>query len=341
MSLKNRAFFILLLSLGISGCKKGNKVTPTKTVDVYVAGFVRASNGHSVAAYWKNGSLVTLTNQSTPSDATSIVVYGNDVYAAGNIATANGQFIAAYWKNGIVIKLGDSTSNSNANAIAVNSNGVYLAGTGADGAVYWKNGSGVHLPGSVLSQASAIALSGNDVYVAGLSATPGGYVATSWKNGDPTALTSGPGNSAAGGIAINGNNVYISGTIVGFLQNTAVYWKNGVQVNLSDNVTTASATGIAVDGSNVYVAGEAELLVNAGVSPGLMSMYYWKNGTLANPKSASMASSNMETGGIALAGTDVYVVGNFGNFPAYWKNGTLVQLTGNQGTARAIAVAEH
>jgi hypothetical protein len=338
--LKNKVFIVLLLAMGFSACKQGNKVVPTKTFDVYVAGFIRAANGNAVAAYWKNGSLVTLANPSIRSEAVAIAVYRNDVYAAGNVTTLNGNFVAAYWKNGVITKLGDSTSSIGASAIAVNSDGVYVTGSGTDGAVYWKNGAMVHLTGSDLSKTSGIALNGNDVYIAGMSANPSGYIATYWKNGVETALTPGPGISIAGGIAVSGNDVYIAGTLIGFLQNTAVYWKNGVQVNLTDKVTTASAAGVAVDGGNVYVAGQAELLVNASASPGQNSMYYWKNGTLANPQSASAATTNMSIGGIAVAGPDVYVAGNFGGFPAYWKNGTLVQMTGSQGTAHAIAVAE-
>jgi hypothetical protein len=340
-NLKNKVFFTLLASLGLSACKRRNNVAPTKTVDVYVAGFVHAANGNDVACYWKNGNLVTLSSPSTQSDASAIFIYGNDVYAAGDVATLNGNMIAAYWKNGVITKLGDSTSGSGAIDIAVNSSGVYVAGTGANGAVYWKNGTMVSLPGNAPTQASGIALSGSDVYVAGVSAGASGSVATAWKNGTATALTSGSGISVAGGIAVDGNDIYISGTIVGFLQNTAVYWKNGVQANLTDQATTATAGGIAVDGGNVYVAGEAELLVNASIYPGLTAMLYWKNGTLANPQTTAQASTGMEIGGIALAGSDVYVAGNFGNYPGYWKNGVLVQFTGSQGMAHAIAVAEH
>ena len=342
MRSKNKAFFLmLLLSLGLGSCKKGNNVVPAKTFDVYIAGFVRTANGKDVACYWKNGELVTLTNQPTPTDATAITINGNDVYVAGDIIALNGNLVAAYWKNGTITKLGDSTSSTGANAIAVNRNGVFVAGRGATGAVYWKNGSMVSLTGSDQSETSGIALSGNDVYVAGMVANPSGYVATYWKNGTATTLTSGSGISITGGIATDGNDVYVSGTLVGFLQNTAVYWKNGVQVNLTDQATTASAGGIAVNGGNVYVAGEAELLANASVSPGVTSMLYWKNGALVNPQSMAAANSGTEIGGIALAGTDVYVAGNFGNYPGYWKNGVLAQFTGSQGTAHAIAIAEH
>ncbi|WP_295674055.1 hypothetical protein [uncultured Mucilaginibacter sp.] len=76
----------------LAACKKTQLVHPTikaatitdTTTDVYVAGYVVAQNGNSVAAYWKNGALTRLTTDSADvSVAYGIAVQGNDVYVAG------------------------------------------------------------------------------------------------------------------------------------------------------------------------------------------------------------------------------------------------------------------
>jgi hypothetical protein len=331
---------LTIILLGCVSCKRGITVDPAKGRDVYVAGFTRSAS-NTVASYWKNGTLVTLTNPAVASNATSIVIVGNDVYVAGNMLSANGHFVAVYWKNGVVTRLADSAFDTGANAIAVSGNNVYVAGGGPNGPVSWKNGTMVSLPSSGTAETTGIAVNGNDVYVSGFSSEASGPVATFWKNGNATALTSGNVNSTASGITVQGNDVYVSGTVIGFLLNTAVYWKNGAQVNLTTSAVTGNTGGITVSDDNVYVAGEIEPASNVGIEPGLTAMIYWKNSTLANPQSTAMASSNMNIGGIAVAGVDVYVAGNFGNYPAYWKNGVLVQFTGNQGMAQGIAVAQH
>jgi hypothetical protein len=328
-------------SFFLCSCKKGT-TPPAKTYDIYVAGSIESPKGGTVASFWKNGALVMLASQSESSSAYSIAVAGNDIYVAGNLVAQNGNLVAALWKNGVVTKLTDSTSNYGASAITVSGNDVYIAGSGPDGAVYWKNGSMVNLPSAGWVITSGIAVSGNDVYVAGTVNKPTGvFTATYWKNGTAISLTTGTQDSQATGIAVQGDDVYVSGTLNGFLNNTIVYWKNSVRVDLPDNFATSSSGGIALDGSNVYVAGQSTLPQNVGNNPGTADyMSYWKNGTLANPGGSGAANSGINIGGIAVAGSDVYVSGTFG-YPCYWKNGILVQFAGNKGEGQGIAIAQH
>lgn len=161
------------------------------------------------------------------------------------------------------------------------------------------------------------------------------YGALYWKNNMPVVLPN-PFHNTVGGslistsaalaIAVNGNDVYATGYGQEILhpsdslyiaQDEAVYWKNGVPVKLSSQFSRASA--IALNGNDVYISGYN---VDQAV--------YWKNGVLVNlPDSLDYA----ETTGIAIAGSDVYVIGyisdnNIG-IPIYWKNGVAHSLKGN------------
>lgn len=177
--------------------------------DVYVAGWVFNLNGQPVAAYWKNGDLVLLTDGTSPCMAESIFVTGHDVYVAGTIdlqlsntlPTAvfaiGTEGIATYWKNGKAVTL---SSNGRAQSIFVNGPDVYVSGsiystdvvgltpggsTFGDLAVYWKNGNVVKLVNDKNSDAYSISVTNHgDVYTAGTVDNQAVY----WINNDAQHL---------------------------------------------------------------------------------------------------------------------------------------------------------
>lgn len=345
---------VMILLLTMQGCKKsngaddtdnnggggGNNNPPVPTVKtVYVAGMEINSGGKNVAMYWRNDTVVKLTDGTRDASAQSIFVSGNDVYVAGYQDKVGSLLnIATYWKNGTAFPLsitGTGGPFDVANSIFVNGNDVYAAGleraaNGNDVAKYWKNGTPVSLTdGTKDADAQSVFVAGNDVYVAGSenkSVTNNTGIAKYWKNGVAVSLTDGSTSAGASDIFVLGNDVYVAGTvndITGYAK--AVYWKNGVQVSLSSGSVDSYGFAMAVSGNDIYVGGRNG---NSAIRSG-----YWKN-SLSNFINLTPASAfepgDEVIGGIVISGTDVYASGTYkvgGKFQAvYWKNNTPVQL---------------
>jgi hypothetical protein len=181
-----------------------------------------------------------------------------------------------------------------------------------------------------------------DVYVVGTLTTASNiHVAMYLKNDtmvrltDTTAATA----SQATAIVINGKDVYVAGvTNDGANTNRiATYWKNGVATNVSDASTNAYVNAMAVIGNDVYMAGG--IFDATSIKP-----VYWKNGVITYLPVRTTGFTTTVTG-IAVNGTDVYVVGqttsaNLISTATYWKNNAinLLEDTTKVSVATAIAV---
>jgi hypothetical protein len=159
--------------------------------DVYTAGFTsNLSMGRQIATYWKNNTIVPLSDSNTSiAAAQSIFVAGNDVYVAGRVKPGlglSGVPIATYWKNGVAVSLSNGSGSAVATSIYVSGSDVYVAGFDHDGtAQYWKNGVTVPLTdGTKYASAQSIHVVGNDVHVAGYEMDENAYKikAKYWKN---------------------------------------------------------------------------------------------------------------------------------------------------------------
>jgi hypothetical protein len=132
--------------------------------DVYVAGFgPNVSGSYTAAKYWKNNTLINLTDGSAPASALSIFVSGTDVYVCG-FESINAQSgankKAKVWKNGVATNLTDGTNNAVANSVFVLGSDVYVTGTENIGAVInfkiWKNGLATNFASSNTGSANSI-----------------------------------------------------------------------------------------------------------------------------------------------------------------------------------------
>ena len=144
-------------------------------------------------------------------------------------------------------------------------------------------------------------------------------VAMVWKNGVPTALSSGQQDATATQVAISGTDVLIAGVrepFVGSGTEESVLWKNGIMNSLS-NGRSGWASQLVVSHGDVYVAGiHDDRRAN-----------YWKNGQeVFLNDGTNIAYVN----GLLVSGSDVYGVGEeFVNDHAVgriWKNGTPISL---------------
>ncbi|SDE93796.1 hypothetical protein [Chitinophaga filiformis] len=227
-------------------------------------------------------------------------------------------------------------SNKQASAGTLTSPTVYVAGTQDNQAVYWKDdGTGIVttvLPGG--TQATGIQVVGGDVYVSGISydLSTGDAVGMYWHNGNAFTL---PRSNLTGDVWTSGitvsatGDVYITGYIGRYVE-TAVYWLNGVLNILPGGELTGQA--VVASNGDVYVP-----------NPDYRS--YWKNGNL-NTLNTLPGYAYYNALGLAVDGTDVYVVGSTllgadtGKVAMYWKNNAPIALTPNTAyyEARDVAV---
>jgi hypothetical protein len=125
--------------------------------DIYEAGSI-----NDRATYWKNGTPVKLSADTSFSNtANDIVVNGSDVYVSMNRSRIGG-YTSSYWKNGKETILSNPATDGYATTtIAINGTDVYVATTTRTSgnlfeATYWKNGIAVEL--GTNSRANGIAL---------------------------------------------------------------------------------------------------------------------------------------------------------------------------------------
>ena len=102
----NYILFCFLILSAVISCKKSQTPAPKQPLvqtDVYVAGTALTDGGKITAAYWKNGSINTLTHPANfiAAGGFAVAVSANDVYVVGHVQATDSHMIATYWKNNI------------------------------------------------------------------------------------------------------------------------------------------------------------------------------------------------------------------------------------------------
>ena len=320
--------FIILTAFSIVSCNQKKEFATAKIDDVYIAGGITIK-GKQYPAYWKNGKMGKLSEQS--GSVIAIAVNNAAVYAVGYLEAKPNQIIV--WKNKIPIEIKASGAQRvNAIGITLSGTDVYVAGSQNNGngensiAKYWKIDSRNQITDTSLPKpnpgnnayGNGIAVLHNHIYVIGTIRNGSESIAALWRDGVYIPLTDGTSNAYAEGIAVSGNDIYIGGSE----DDTVKYWKyDGKSVNsYSLGVIDESGVGInciAVNANKVYMAGsDSETFKKAT---------YWDNGTIVQlENSASITGESSAQ--IALAGNNVYVTGyHKNNNTSYlWKNGNLM-----------------
>lgn len=214
---------------------------------------------------------------------------------------------------------------------------VYVAGYENEGdygntpiAAFWKDGIRSLLTGpDSWSIAYGMAMADTNVYISGI-VSASFLQALYWQNGAIFRLLEGTTMSYGSAMAVSGGNTYVAG----FIQDEAnegppyaVYWKNGVPDTLAGGqVAYCQATAITLAGSDVYVGG---FLTTRYDSIFTISAVYWKNGQMVTLPPVHIANNDHATG-IAVNGSDVYVVGyesGYEGVAVLWKNGVATPLS--------------
>jgi hypothetical protein len=174
--------------------------------------------------------------------------------------------------------------------------------------------------------------------------TVNGTTATFVTTGTCTIDANQAGNSAFAAAAVieqsfNVINVYVAG-VAGVTTQAPNYiflatcWKNGAVFNVSNGLGNAFANGITVDDSgNFYAVG----YTLTGPTNNIQTATIWTKGSdlpLAD-------GTNGTAGGIALSGSDVYIVGTSSSGTAYWMDGVAYSLADGtaEGEANSIAIS--
>lgn len=126
--------------------------------DVYAAGSSNNTNYNysiaqsSNAVYWKNGIEQTIVGTTNNSEASDLLLNGNDLYIAGGVRNTNNKFVTTYWKNGTAKSLplpNTSYSEYSTTKFAMLNNDVYLTGQSGENFGFWKNNIAVQIMGNV------------------------------------------------------------------------------------------------------------------------------------------------------------------------------------------------
>ncbi len=299
--------------------------------------YVRAYATNNIGAAYGNeisfttttttNTLPTLTTTAISSITTTTASSGGNITSDGGTAVTTRGVCWSTTSNPVV------TGNHSTEGNGIGSFTSSITGLNS-ATVYYVRAYATNSVGTAYGNELALTTVSPDVYITGAGySSP--QVATIWKNELPTPLTSG--SSYATCIFIKDADVYVGGNIYNGTSNDAAIWKNGVPSLLPQGTGVNS---LIVSGSDVYAAGYGTYINGVGQNTSIAR--YWKNGNVINIISPNTYSYLY---GIAVKGTDVYVVGSIfsggtaGRMVAtIWKNGVPTSLSNGTNSADATDI---
>ena len=311
--------------------------------NVYVAGWERNAQGHSVAKVWINGVPHALSDGNYDAQALSVFVYGGIVRVAGWETNENGEYVATLWVDGVAQRL--SSQSSQANSVYVSNTGVvYVAGRNYGSAALWTNGSLTTLLEGTDANSVYVSNTGT-VYVGGSYGVGQFFFTYSprlWIDGNNVSEShfKGGGGGYIQSVFVFENNdkkdIYTSGHRGSVTVEDGRIWKNGEIIFRGyDYLDIKEITSVFVSNDNVYATGYGNVTV--GKVP------LWVNGVM---QSLGNTGTTAWTNSVYVVGSKHYVAGNVvgDNFvfqAAVWKNGDEQRLTNgtNESSANSVFAA--
>lgn len=298
---------LIAITLCLFGCgNEGPEPVSPRGPDstIHLAGNVGGGN------YWKNGirSVVGengLWVQSMAVDDTSVVIGGT----VGG--TESGKVIV---QDGKETRL--ASGGSGLVLVAARDKkifGVWIDTDQVPGWELYKNGTTTAIDPT--GSPTAIALHGDDVYISGSRhgfeypwmVSPWYHLDTyalCWKNEHEVFRETV--HSSANTIFVHGDDIYLGGHLNHYpsLNKVACYWKNGERIALTREDQDAEVKALFVTNTHVYAAG----VVNDRA-------VYWQDGFVIEVGAEPSVANS-----ISVLGTNVFVAGREGKYPAVWKN---------------------
>lgn len=196
--------------------------------DVYISGSWEDTNSIKFPCYWKNDSLIPLSNYTNKNSGytTSIFIKGNDIYISGALTDTVGMSHPCYWKNGnvtLLISENDTTAGY-AKSIFVDENDIYtLCKYGISKEFYFKNQEPFILDNII---PSSIFVIDTDIYLTGYGDSSPVYLKNNMSN--PLAIDdSSTASWATNQILVTTQNIYVIGdSYHGDMVNRSCYWEN-------------------------------------------------------------------------------------------------------------------
>jgi hypothetical protein len=249
--------------------------------NLYIGGHEIDGQGTMHAVYWRNDTVVKVSDVTGASSIVDIAVVGQDVYLFGYVGgTGAGDKQLCYWKNGVLSMQGLWT----AGRISVADNKVYCCATERVGSKSY----GVIWQDKVQQQRLAdcsftdIKLANGHYYVSGSVFNGDSANAAYWEENSisPTLLPNLHWKGYGHSIELNGTEVYVAGVSLDPSIWTAysVIWKNGNASQISASQGYGEVMAMKLVGSTLYACGT---VTNSSYS----AAAYWNNGerTLMDP----------------------------------------------------------